>query len=78
MTHRSTFKKLDSWEEAVTTCKSILEKFKPKHKRIKLFVGFEVQPAIWHDCPLFENPECAMKQAKREDIYERRFKKREG
>lgn len=68
----------ESWEESVAYCKSILEKFKPKHERIKIFIGFEVKPAIWHDCPLFENPEDAIKQAEREDMIESRFKKRKG
>jgi len=63
-------------ENPLEYCRSILEKFRPDHKRIKIFIGFEVQPEIWHDCPIFDNPECALKQAKCEDRWERLKKKR--
>ena len=65
-----------SWGQAVAYCKGILEKFRPRHKRIKVFIGFEVEPAIWRGCPHCENPEEALEQAKRADIIEGKFKKK--
>ncbi|MGB9693841.1 MAG: hypothetical protein ACPLYF_03260 [Fervidobacterium sp.] len=69
---------IKSWEEAVAYCKSVLEKFTPKHKRVKIFIGFEVQPAVWRDCPHAENPKQALKMAKREDEIEQRLMKRKS
>lgn len=63
-----------SWREAVVYCRGVLEKFRPKHKRVKIFIGFEVEPAVWHDCPHFTNPEDALNQAKHEDMLERKLK----
>lgn len=65
-----------SWEEVVAKCESVLEKFTPKHKRVKIFIGFEVEPAVWSDCPHAENPVEALRMAKLEDKMERWFMKR--
>jgi len=67
---------IKSWEEAVAYCKSVFEKFTPKHKRVKIFICFEVEPAHWSDCPHAENPKEALRMAKSEDKMEQRFMKR--
>jgi len=53
---------LPPWDDAVEYCLKILKKFRPKHKRIKIFIGFEVEPAVWSDCPHAENPEQALRK----------------
>jgi hypothetical protein len=62
---------VQSWKEAVAKCKNILEQFKPEHKRVKVFVGFEVEPAEWLDCNHAESPEQALRIAKQEDVMQK-------
>lgn len=47
---------------------------KPDHPRISIFVGFEVEPASYSDCPHCETPEEALKEAQREDSWEQEIK----
>jgi len=54
-----------SWEEAKRLAERLLELFKPKHPRVKLFIGFEVKPVVWLDCPHFKDPEEALEEAKK-------------
>ena len=66
---------MGSWNEAVDHCKVILGKFRPKHGRIRVFCGFEVEPALWSDCSHTESPEEALEMAKREDDDELRVRR---
>lgn len=60
-----------TFEQAVTLCKWLLEHFKPDHERVKVFVGFEVEPAVYSECNHCETPEEALRTALREDELER-------
>jgi len=60
-------KEPETFEEAVELCKRILERFKPHHPRISVFVGFLVRPAIYDECPIYITPEEALEAAKQED-----------
>ncbi|MCJ7424368.1 hypothetical protein MUP01_08910 [Candidatus Bathyarchaeota archaeon] len=61
---------IERWSEAVDQCKAILEKFRPKHGRIRFLCGFEVEPEIHLDCNHADNPTEALEMAKREDDME--------
>lgn len=69
---------IGSWNEAVDHCKSVLERFRPSHRRIKIFIGFEFQPEEWSDCNHVDNPEEALEMAKREDENESRIRRIEN
>ena len=55
------------FEEARKRAIELLQPFKPDHPRIKVWVGFEVEPEYWADCSHYETPEEALKQALMED-----------
>ena len=67
-----------SWEEAVKQAKAILEPYCPRAPRIKVFVGFEVRPAAYSECPHVESPEDALDVAENEDDYAALLLKREA
>ena len=57
-----------AWEEAMAKCKATLQRFTPKHRRISLWIGFEIEPAIYADCPYYDTPKKALDEARSEDI----------
>jgi len=62
-------KKPNNFEQAVELARKLIEPFKPNHPRIKVFIGFSVEPAlhtIW-GCQHARTPEEAIKMAKYED-----------
>ena len=58
---------MNDFERAKAQAQALLEPFRPAHPRIKVFVGFDVDPAIWRDCPHVETPEEALELAQGED-----------
>lgn len=48
----------------------LIEPFRPKHERVKVFIGFEVKPAKWSDCPHCPMPKEALEAAEFEDAIE--------
>lgn len=54
-------------EEAIEQAKALLEPHCPKHPRIRVWVGFEVEPATFTPCPHLESPEDALDAAHYED-----------
>ena len=61
-------RKPKTWSEAVEMAKEILKPFVPEHPRIRLFIGFYVQPAIEDsECHYFETIEEALEDAKIQD-----------
>jgi len=70
-------KNIDSWNEAVEHCRKILEKFRPKHKRIRVFIGFEIKPIVWSDCPHAETPEQALNMIKEQNAIQKELRLKE-
>ena len=63
-------RKPKTWSEAVEMAKEILKPFVPEHPRIRLFIGFYVEPAIFaYECPHVETPEKALEEAKFQDRF---------
>lgn len=56
-----------TFEQAAEAARKLLEPFRPQHPRIKVFVGFEVEPTYFAECPHYGRPEWALEQAKFED-----------
>ena len=48
---------------AVKLAKALLEPFRPSHPRISVYVGFEVEPDQFTECPHFLTPEDALEAA---------------
>jgi hypothetical protein len=63
-----TVEKPDSWREVAARCRKDLERFKPANERIRVFVGFEVKPALRAaDISYAESSEEALEIAEDED-----------
>lgn len=67
-----------TFEEAKEEALRLLQPFKPDHPRIKLFIGFDVEPAIWADCNHYERAEDALRQAEFEDHQEDKYGRRDN
>lgn len=61
------------FKEARKRAIELLQPFKPDHPRIKVWVGFEVEPEYWMDCPHYETPKEALEQARREDELKKKY-----
>ncbi|MCJ7424364.1 AAA family ATPase [Candidatus Bathyarchaeota archaeon] len=58
----------ESWKETVSRCRKHLERFRPDNERIRVFIGFEVEPALSAaDNSYAESPEEALEIAEDED-----------
>ena len=62
-------RKPKSWCEAVEIAKEILKPFVPRHPRIRLFIGFHVEPALYMECTHVETPEEALREAEVQDRF---------
>jgi len=60
-----------SFIEAREQAKKLIEPYRPDHPRIRILIGFEVEPAIWADCAHYESPEDALVEAEWQDKIER-------
>ena len=67
MSEEKYLKVIFTFEDVVAICKWHLEQHKPDNPRIKVFVGFEVKPAVYAECTHCETPEEALKMALRYD-----------
>jgi len=61
--------KPESWGEAVEMAREILKPFVPRHPRIRLFIGFHVEPALYMECTHVETPEEALREAVMQDRF---------
>ena len=66
-----------NFKEAKKQALALLLPFTPKHKRIKPFVGFEIESIRWSDCNHCRTPKEALTEAIREDKHAKKFGRKE-
>lgn len=66
---------MSDFNEARKKAEALIAPFAPKHKRVKIFVGFDVEPSVYADCTHCRTPEEALRATEEEDKMAKKWKK---